>query len=146
MFWSARASNAASGTKCSPELSTRPEKRPSKNANARLSVSRSVNVMVTILARTSISFVAFSRERVKDCGYRRLSQTPRHASSRASSQDHDSSVLVFDPRTLLFLRHDHRRLVVFGINRIAHLRIGVERHEPDLETFVNDFFRIQQRV
>src|SRR5258707_13464672 len=33
---------------CSPDRSTRPEKRPSKNASARFSVSRSGNVIVTI--------------------------------------------------------------------------------------------------
>ena len=48
MFWSASASRAASGTMCSPDRSTRPEKRPSKKASARFSVSRSGNVIVTI--------------------------------------------------------------------------------------------------
>src|SRR5205807_6190409 len=43
IFWSARASNAASGTRCSPERSTRPEKRPSRKPSARFSVLRSGN-------------------------------------------------------------------------------------------------------
>src|SRR5437868_4035433 len=51
MFWSASASRAASGTKCSPDLSTRPEKRPSRKANARFSVSRSGNEIVIILCK-----------------------------------------------------------------------------------------------
>src|SRR5947209_9259861 len=49
MFASANASKADSGTRCSPVRRTRPEKRPSKNANARFSVSRSGNVTVTMV-------------------------------------------------------------------------------------------------
>src|SRR5215831_18275539 len=48
MFWSARASKAASGTRCSPERRTRPEKRPSRKAKARFSVSRSGKIIVTM--------------------------------------------------------------------------------------------------
>src|ERR1043166_1421940 len=51
MFWSASASSAASGTRCSPDLSTRPEKRPSRKAKARFSVSRSGKVMVIIFGK-----------------------------------------------------------------------------------------------
>jgi hypothetical protein len=44
IFSLANASSAASGTKCSPDLSTRPEKRPSKKDKARFSTSRSGNL------------------------------------------------------------------------------------------------------
>jgi hypothetical protein len=50
-WWAERAMTAwseASGTMCSPDRSTRPEKRLSKKASAPFSVSRSGNVIVTI--------------------------------------------------------------------------------------------------
>src|SRR5688572_1661316 len=48
MFCSARAASAASGTMCSPVLSTLPENRPRRNPSARFCVSVSGNVMTTI--------------------------------------------------------------------------------------------------
>jgi hypothetical protein len=59
MFWSARASNAASGMRCSPDFSTRPEKRPIKKARARFSVSRSGKVIVIIKITSKNAVITF---------------------------------------------------------------------------------------
>jgi len=56
MFWSARASRAASGIRCSPERKTRPENRPSRKTSAIFSVRRSGRVTVTIFSTSETKY------------------------------------------------------------------------------------------
>jgi len=67
MFSRAKASNAASGTICSPVRKTRPEKWPTKNPRALFSVSRSGNTMVIMFSRSN-ECVQSAISRKPECG------------------------------------------------------------------------------